>query len=179
MGVIASSATGFVGARLGAVTHHYLAPADGCGYSGGGDGVDADIAAVVLDVADRGRRTMTWAMEGGLEEIAVLGDQESCSSRADTIAVASAREAWRDHIGSTITAIGAAWHVSGDACPESVWAIRLDFLSGSVVVALGAVNHAIEYMPDELVVLFDRARAEAYSPRHVTGSAWGKRVEPT
>jgi hypothetical protein len=179
VGVLTSAAAGIIGARLSAVIYHYLPPADGPGYAGGGDGVDADVAAVVLDLGDRGRRTITWAMQGELEGISILGQEVSYSGLADKTVDASSREAWRDHIGDTITSIAAAWQVSGDGCPESLWAMRLDFSAGSVVVALGTADHDIEYMPDELVVVFDTTLAGAYRPRHVSESAWGQRIAPT
>ena len=177
-GNLASAAAGIIGARLTAVIYHYLPPVDGSAYAGGGDGVDADLTAIVLDLEERGLRTITWAMEGELEGISVLGDDAPYSGLADNAVEATSREAWREHISDTITSIGAAWQVSGDGCPESLWAIRLDFLCGSIVVALGTVDRDIEYMPDELVVVFDPMLASAYRPRHVSDSAWGQTIEP-
>ena len=166
----------FVGAQLGVVTYRYLPPADASGYVGGGEGLDADLAAVVLDLGNRGRGTITWAMDSDLHGISVLGD-DSYTDLAAGFVEATSRGAWRGHVGDTITSVGAAWQVSGDRCPESLWALRLDFSAGSVVLALGTDYPEIDYAPDELVVVFDPVIAHAYQPRHVNGSAWGERLE--
>lgn len=175
-GTLASVATEMAGARLRSVTYHHLPPAHTSEYAGGGDGVDADVTAVVLDLGEHGRRTITWAMAGEVEGIAILGRDVPYSGLADKVIEASDREAWRDRIGDTITSVGAAWQVSGDGCPESLWAVRLDFLAGSVVVALGTVGDGIEYMPDELVVVFDARLAAAYRPRQASDSSWGRPI---
>lgn len=167
-----------VGAQLVGVTYRYLPQADGPSYSGGGDGFDADLAAVVLDFADRSRRIVTWAMLGEFEGLAILSDAASYSGAADEILEANDREAWRVHHGDTIMSVGAAWHVTGDDCPESLWAVRLDFSVGSIVIALGTADPNLDYMPDELVVVFDNALADSYRPRHVSESSWGNRIEP-
>jgi hypothetical protein len=177
VGALASATMGLVGAHLKAVSYRYLPPAGGSAYAGGGDGVDADLAAVVLDLGDRGRRTITWAMEGELHGISILGDDESYSDLVAKSVDASGREAWQDHIGGAIKSIGAAWQVSGEGCPESLWAMRLDLATGSIVVALGTDYPEIDYMPDELVVVFDPELAPAYRPPHVSESAWGRTIE--
>lgn len=177
-GALASATTGIVGAHLRAVNYHYLPPVDGSGYAGGGDGVDADLVAVVLDLGDRGHRTITWAMDGELEGISILGDDASYSDLVAKSVEASNRQAWRDHIGGIITTVGAAWQISGDGCPESLWAMRLDLSAGSIVVALGTAYPEIDYMPDELVVVFDPVLAHAFRPPHVSDSAWGRTIEP-
>lgn len=169
---------GLVGAQLAGVTYHYLPPAEGPSYAGGGDGLDGDVTAIEFDFADRCRTVVTWAMLGELEGLALLGDTASYSGAADQIVDASDREAWRARRGDTVTSVGAAWHVSGDDCPESLWAVRLDFSTGSAVIALGTADPDLEYMPDELVVVFDQSLADSYRPRHVSESAWGHRVWP-
>lgn len=177
VGALALATTGLVGAHLSAVTYRYLPPADESGYAGGGDGVDADLAAIVLDLGDRGHRTITWAMNGELHGIAILTDDEAYSDLVAKSVDASSREAWRDRIDGTIISIGAAWQVSGEGCPESLWAMRFDLRAGSVVVALGTDYPEIGYMPDELVVVYGPVRARAYRPAHVSDSAWGRTVE--
>ncbi|HWH96613.1 MAG TPA: hypothetical protein VNT03_22310, partial [Baekduia sp.] len=138
-----------------------------------------DVSAVVLDLGDRGRRTITWAMAGELEGLSILGDEASYSGLADETLDASNREAWRGSVGEAITSVAAAWQVSEDGSPETLWAIRLDFSAVSVVIALGTADHDIEYMPDELVVVFDAALARAYRPPHVSESAWGQALGTT
>lgn len=163
---------GMVGARLSAVRYHFLPPQGSGRYSGGGDGVDADLTAVVLDLGEFGSWTITWAMEDELEGLAVLGRDVPYSGLADETVAASGREAWRDHLGEAIRSMSGSWHVSGHGCPESLWGLRLDFATSSVVVALGTADQRLDYVPDELVVVFDRALADSYRPRHTSHSAW-------
>ena len=160
------------------MTYRYLPPADGPAFAGGGEGFDADLTAVVLDLADRGSTIITWAMQGELEGLALLNDDGSYSGAADGIVDANTRVAWRAHRGHKIISVGAAWQVSGDGCPESLWAARLDFSTGSIVIALGTADPDLEYMPDELVVVFDQSLAASYRPRHVSGSSWRSRIAP-
>lgn len=167
-----------VGAQLAGVTYHYLPPADGPAYAGDGDGLDADLIAVVLEFSNRGRATVTWAMLGELEGLALLGDAEPYSGAADEVVDASDREAWRGHRGDAITSVGVAWQVSGDDCPESLWALRLGFSTGPIVIALGAADPDLAYMPDELVVVFDQSLAGSYRPRHASESSLGRPLEP-
>jgi hypothetical protein len=165
--------TSIHGARLSAVTYHYLPPAHTSGYVGGNDGFDADITAVALDFGDRGCRTVTWAMDGEVEGLAILGDDVAYSGLADAQLDASSRGSWRRCVGDTIGSVRASWHVtSQDQTSESIWALRVDFLAISVVVALGTADSPVGYMPDELVVVSDPAIAAAYIPQHVGRSAW-------
>jgi hypothetical protein len=117
----AATATALVGARLAGVTYHYLMPLEGPPYAGGGDGVDADLSAVYLDFVD------------GASAYPVV---------APALVDAGDREAWRGHRGETITSVGAAWQDSGDDGTESLWEVRLDFSTGSVVIALGPPTQA-------------------------------------
>jgi hypothetical protein len=170
--------TAVVGARLGAVEYRYLPWGDPPEYTGGGAGVDIDLAAVVLELEERGRFTVTWAMTGPLEGLALLGTETPYPGLADEVIDATGREAWTRFQGQPITSVGLAWQVSGDGCPESVWAMRFDFPQGSVVVALGEPGPPIDYMPDELVVIFDEEVARAYRPPHVSESSWGQPPRP-
>jgi hypothetical protein len=176
-GNLASVETGIVGARLSAVTYHYLPPVWGPEFAGGGSGADCDISAVVLDLGGRGRRTITWAtIKDDMQGLAILADGTVYSGVGDETLDAGDREAWRDSVGDVITSVGAAWQFSGKGLPESAWAVRLDFSARSVVVALGTANPSLDYMPNELVVVFDGELARGYRPRHVNESAWGRRV---
>lgn len=168
------------GAQLSGVTYHYLPPADGTHYAGGEKGVDCDLAAVDLDFGDRGTTAITWAMVGELEGLAILPG-ESYSGIATEVLDATDREAWRAYIGERVTSVGVSWQISGESCPESLWALRLTFAAGSVVVALGAVDPylALDYMPDEVVVLSDMSLARLYQPCHVNDSSWGASIWPT
>ncbi|KAA3607479.1 MAG: hypothetical protein DWQ01_14920 [Planctomycetota bacterium] len=164
-------------ARLSGVTYHYLPPVDGMYYTGSEKGVDCDLAAVDLDLGDRGTTAITWAMTGELEGLGIL-EGESYSGIASEVLDAADRKAWREHIGNRITSVAASWQISGEDCPESLWSIRLNFASGSIVIALGKAPD-LDYMPDELVVVFDKSLARSYKPIHVSDSSWGAPIEPT
>lgn len=163
------------GARLSGVKYHYLSPADGAYYDGGEEGVDCDIAAVVLDLGERGTTSITWAMAGELEGLAIL-EGESYSGMGSEVLDAAGREAWRYHIGRSVTSVAASWQFSGAGCPESLWAVRINFAGDSVVIALGTAPD-MDYMPDELVVVFDAAIARSYKPAHVNDSSWGSPID--
>ncbi len=164
----------FVEARLSSVTYHYLPSAAGPAFAGGNEGVDSDVTAVVLDLGERGHRTVTWAMNGELEGLSILGDDVSYEGQADQVIGVDKRQAWIGAIGERIESVGVAWQISGDGCPETLWAMRLDFPSRSVVIALGTADEEVDYMPDELVIVFDSELARAYRPPHVSESAWGR-----
>jgi hypothetical protein len=165
------------GARLAGVNYRYLPWEDGKGYTSGQEGIDDDIAAVVLDLADRGRVVVTWAMTGPLEGLTLMSE-EAYSGTTDEVLEAAEREAWRKHVGQSITSVAASWQVSGEGCPESLWAVRIGFPEGSVVIALGQVRSSIQYMPDELVVIFDSSLALSYQPLGVDQNAWGVPIWP-
>jgi hypothetical protein len=173
----AAALSALIGAQLEGVTYHYLPPADGPSYAGDGDGSDGDLTAVVLDFSNRGRTTITWAMLGELEGLAILDEDEPYSGLADGVVDASHREAWGGHIGDSVISVGAAWQVSGDDCPESLWAVRLGFSTRSIVIALGIADPDLVYLPDELVVIFDQSLAASYRPRHVRDSSLGRPIE--
>lgn len=165
------------GARLSGVTYHYLPPVDGTYYAGGEMGVDCDLAAVELGFGDSGITAITWAMDGELEGLGILSG-ESYSGVGTEVLDAADREAWREHIGERIISVAGSWQISGEDCPESLWSVRIGFAAGSIVIALGAAPD-MDYMPNELVVVFDMSLARSYKPRHVSDSSWGAPIEPT
>jgi hypothetical protein len=164
------------GGRLQAVSYHYLPPADDSEYNAEDSRVHGDIRAVALQIADRGTFVVTWAMEGELEGLAVLGLNEPYAGTIDEAVDVTSSDGWRQHIGQMITSVAAASHVSCSGCPDSLWALRVDLPTGSVVVALGTADASVSYMPDELVVTFDPTVASSYRPKHVSASAWGDRL---
>jgi hypothetical protein len=174
------------GARLSGVTYHHLFRYDESGdplrgYAGGEKGVDSYLAAVDLHFNERRTTAITWAMDGWFQGLGALSG-ESYSGIATDHSDAAGREAWHEHIGDTIRSVAASWHSSHEDFPESIWAVRFDFSRGSVVIALGSTWHAspaIEYMPDEIVVVFDPSLARSYKPPAVNESSWGSSIEPT
>lgn len=164
-------------ARLSGVTYHYLPPVDGTCYAGGEKGVDCDLAAVDLHLGDRGTTSITWAMAGELEGLAILKG-ESYSGTGTEVLDASDRHGWREHVGERITSVAASWQISGEQCPESLWSVRISFATSSIVIALGTAPD-MDYMPNELVVVFDMSLARSYKPKHVSDSSWGAPIEQT
>jgi hypothetical protein len=114
-------------------------------------------------------------MAGELEGLGIL--HEPYSGMATEALDARDREAWRNHIGDRIMEIGASWQISGESCPESMWALRIGFAVSPIVIALGTVDPDLDYLPDELVVLSDMSLARTYHPRHVNESSWGAPID--
>lgn len=166
-----------VGAKLSGVDYYYLPWYESePGYSGGEDGVDSEPEAVALHFGDSGSWVITWAMDGEFEGLAAL-PTSSYSGDASEILEASNREAWRRYLGGTIESVAASWQISGEECPESPWAIRLDFTAGPCVIALGVPTPNIDYAADELLIIHDASLARAFRPPHVRDSAWGSPID--
>lgn len=163
-----------LGGRLESVSYHYFPADDDSPYETQHAFIHDGVIAAVLEIMGRGRVVITWAMTGELEGLTVLDIDEPYPGVANRIADVSEIDGWDDHIGKVIMSLAAAWHVSDDDCPESLWALRFDFTTGSVVVALGTLNGDVAYMPDELVVIFDSASACLYRSTHGSPSAWGE-----
>jgi hypothetical protein len=109
---------------------------------------------------------VTWAMDGptqGLDvELLAVSDAKlhATGSRDD---MASTSE-WRPIVGQQVEEVGIAWHESEEGPPEALWSIRLSFHNGaSLVVVLGQLRDGqVQYIPDELIVIFDEPLARAY-----------------
>jgi hypothetical protein len=146
-------------------------------YAGGEAGVDHLLPAVDLDFGAHGAVSVTWATLGNVEALAVV-PAPYFTGVEHVVLDASDREAWRNHIGRTVVSVATAWHTSNDGYPESIWSVRLTFDTGSVVIALGELSRSsqLDYMPNEIVVVFDESLARAYHPHHVTESSWGSPI---
>ena len=158
-----NSLESLIGKRLVGVKYHYLPAADTHEYAGTESGFDSDLAAIDLDFGERGTTIITWATDGMNQGLANLNG-ESYTGLATEVLDAADRDAWGMSIGDRISTIAVAWHFSGDDCPESIWAVRIGFSVSSIVIALGTANQEIDYMPDELVVVFDETLARLYRP---------------
>jgi hypothetical protein len=162
-----------LGKPIAAISYHYLFPAGGKQYAGGEQGLDSDLAAVVLDLGSHGTVLITWAMIGEWQGLVIIPRASYPELGGTEVLNASSREGWRELVGHEIVGIGASWQISGENCPESMWALRIDTTAGSIVIALGYAAPEVEYMPDELVVIIDPTIAHSYQPEHVDDSAWG------
>lgn len=158
-----------LGNPLEAVSYRYLPDSAGGEYSGGGQGYDDELAAVVLTFAESDPVTITWAMASESEGLAIM---DGVGGRAP-VAQAADRQGWKPHHGRVITSISGAWHRTGDHSAESLWSLRLGFSRSSVVIALGVADPNPSYMPDEIIVLFDPLLAKRYRPHHSAESSWG------
>jgi hypothetical protein len=165
-----SSVLTLMGARLAGVTYRYLPGLDTEEYEGREPGVDGDIAAVMLDLGDRGGYALTWSMDRFQQALALL-PAESYRAVADAEFDAAADGPWRTLLGQQIESCAVAWHVAEEGCPEAVWALRLNFSGASVVIALGELRDQPSYMPDELVVIFDPDVARTYLSSYPPASA--------
>jgi hypothetical protein len=89
-------------------------------------------------------------------------------------------ELWKEHLGRRVEQVNLAWHVPEAGAFDSIWSVAL-FLEGDrlVVLALGTTNEEplVDYMPDRVLVIFDKGVAENYREGGSTVSALGKPVE--
>jgi hypothetical protein len=135
---------------------------------------------VELVMADGSVLALHWEMCGEDEFLAVVPMSVSGSwaeGLIDAFSVSGAPE-WMGILGRTIHGVGVAWHIPNAGCPRSVWAIRIDLDRGSsFVIALGQIHErAPAYLPDSIVVLFDKDDAESYWISGSDTSAWGETV---
>jgi hypothetical protein len=151
------------GGSLAMVEYDHLPSADGSSFTRLAE-ADGDLAAVRLTYADGHRCAITWAMDGTTEGL-------SLSTAADALASSSAERIdvsqsppWIPLIGRNVASLSLAWRRDAAAGKESLFALKCGTSGGaSFVVALGGVSaEGIEYLPDEVVVIFDDAAAERY-----------------
>ncbi|MEY9965483.1 hypothetical protein ABIA33_003525 [Streptacidiphilus sp. MAP12-16] len=165
-----------VGSRISSVS--YLVPSGAQWPDGREGGLVHEVDhGVELALANGRRLALRWEMEGENEFLGVssasLGDGSS-GSLIDSVDVSDLPE-WSSIIGLTIRGIGVAWHIANLGCPNSVWALRFDLEDGpSFVIALGEIrDDAPAYLPDAVLVLFEKEVAELYQMASSTTSAWG------
>lgn len=162
----------FVGKQLASVNYHYVPFDPGSAYLGQSEGLDADLAAIDFDFADGSSSYVTWAISGDIQGLMAV-EGSAYHGAVDAVFKATETQAWAPFVDEVVQSVEAQWQVSWEAAPETIWAFRLDFPSGSVVVALGTDDPQLDYMPDELVVVYDESKAKAFKPPHVEKSAWG------
>ncbi len=135
---------GLAGRRLVAVRYRHI------GFEPSGGAVDADLVGVILEFED-GVRSITWAMAGEVEGLALL--DEPVPGEASQVSDVSGR--WP--VGERLEAVEGKWQE-----PSALWALRLRFQTREVVDALGEFDERLSYMPDEVVVIFDPGLAREY-----------------
>jgi len=140
--------------------------------------VDMD---VILVLNDGNTAVISWAMDGLVEGLGlqIWTDSDAMTLRNDQTEVSATPE-WRPLVGETVDAVGGAWHVPNEGCPDTLWAIRLSLSGGSsVAVGLGEVeDDVVQYQPDALVVLFGEAAARRYRAPASVESAFGTTIAP-
>jgi hypothetical protein len=170
---------GVVGSRIVGV--RYLVPVGTRWPDGREDGPVHEVdQGVELVLADGSALSVQWLMQGE-DEFLSIAPMSNSGVRAGTLLDAfdvSEAPEWTGILGRTVNGIGAAWHVPNAGRPRSVWALRINLDGGSsFVIALGEVREGNPaYLPDSMVVLFNREDAEAYRIGGSATSAWGESV---
>jgi hypothetical protein len=128
---------------------------------------------------EAGDTELKWMMAGEREGLAVVFDQTSADLSKDQTKSAPVPDEtrWRRAFGAVVVAVGVSWH-RPSADLEAIWAVRLEFSSGqSIVVALGEWRDGkLQYIPDQLVVIFDAAIARSYYIPAGEEPAWGHNI---
>ncbi|WP_030199931.1 hypothetical protein [Streptomyces sp. NRRL S-87] len=158
----------------------YLAPPGGHWPDGHRDtGAHETDSLVELVFDDGSALLLFWEMDGLDEGLAAAfreAGEPAGGAGGDGVPVdVTAHPDWAPYVGRAVSGLVPAWHVPDEGCPEQPWAYRLEFTGGlDLVVALGeAEGGGFTYMPDALVVLFDRATAAAYRIPASGTSAYG------
>jgi hypothetical protein len=173
---------GVIGSQF--VRVRYLVPAGSSWPGGRQDGMVHEVDhGVELGLLDGSALLVQWEMQGDNEFLSVASSsstEAAVQGLIDAVDVTSMPE-WTHVLGRTIDCIGVARHVSGSGSPESFWALRFCLEGGaSFVIALGEMREGIPaYLPDAVVVLFDRRDAESYMSAGSVTSAWGEDLPVT
>ncbi|WP_030103810.1 hypothetical protein [Actinoalloteichus caeruleus] len=131
--------------------------------------------AVELGMESGAVLVLSWAMDGVNEGMAIEFNspgEVGISLPGDPIDVSDHVD-WGRFLGAPIASIGIAWHIPNEGCPKMPWAYNFGFPDGSnLVIALGEAEGAgFTYMPDALLVIFDKNLAAAYkNPGSATSS---------
>lgn len=131
--------------------------------------------AVELGMESGAVLVLSWAMDGVNEGMAIefrSPGEAGTSLPGDPIDVSDHVD-WGRFLGVPIVSVGIAWHIPNEGCPEMPWAYNFGFPDGSsLVIALGEAEGAgFTYMPDALLVIFDKSLAAAYKiPASATSS---------
>jgi hypothetical protein len=161
------------GKVLSGVEYFYLPSTESDEYECELNGIDCMLTAVRLDFGIDGFMLITWSTPGSIEGLSVAQGMPY-PGNSYLVHDACKREAWCNHIGTKVVGLGASWQTLWMAALDTLWALRLDFESGSVVVVLGEVNPVLTYIPDEIVVVYDESMARSFRLSDASSSAWGE-----
>ncbi|MFI5523560.1 hypothetical protein [Streptomyces platensis] len=122
--------------------------------------------AVELVMDSGAALVLSWAMDGVKEGLAIefrSPGEADVNLPGDPVDVSDHVD-WERFLGVSIAGISPAWHVPNEGCPEMPWAYRFEFSNeSSLVIALGeAEADGFTYMPDALVVIFEKDLAVSY-----------------
>lgn len=131
--------------------------------------------AVELGMESGAVLVLSWAMDGVNEGVAVefRSPGESSGTLPGHPVDVSDHVDWEGFLGVPIAGVGIAWHIPNEGCPEMPWAYNFGFSNeSSLVIALGKAEGAgFTYMPDGLLVIFDKSLAATYKiPASYTSS---------
>lgn len=117
--------------------------------------------AVLLSFEGR-RVRIDWAQDKFDEGLSIQFDVGAPSEWSDRSVGAS--QYWEPQIDRSLSAVSVAWHRQASEAEEVVLGLVLGFEGGGhVAIALGEIqDHAIVYLPEELVVIFDAGMARSY-----------------
>lgn len=116
--------------------------------------------------------TLMWQMDG---ECAALLAYEGTGFDAGITELVDAFDVsqyatWKELLGRQIARIEIAWHDSERGCPRTPWSFRFHLDNdSSFVVALAEIRAGkMDYMPDNICVIFSQSIADDF----VTANSW-------
>ncbi|MFE1771382.1 hypothetical protein [Streptomyces sp. NPDC059008] len=122
--------------------------------------------AVELGMESGATLVLSWAMDGVNEGMAIefrSSGEGAESLPGDPIDVTDHVD-WKGLLGASIVSIGITWHIPDERCPEMPWAYSFKFSNESdLVIALSEDDgEGFTYVPDALLVIFDKSLAAEY-----------------
>lgn len=170
------------GSRLTGVEYTYLDSGDGAPYEMGYPGAD-EMETVALRFAELGVVTVAWASP--VPEGMVVGAGHLYRSRGgNSVLDAADREMWRPYLGCRVEEVAVAWADAWNYPRVPLWALRLKFRGGSVVLALA--EHAerngrppeLDVHPTSVVAIHSESLARGLHLFPGGPNAWGEALPP-
>lgn len=165
------------GERL--ISARYLLPS-GMGWGGGGDldhVHEVDMGVELLTESGI-RLELSWSTPGVGEGLVIaFGAVMDCSEGQRLSSVDVSRDdQWSAILGYSVESVAIAFCFHDFTSSMRPWSFRLGLSgSSSVTIALGEIREGrLQYMPDNIVVIFDEATAQLYVVPNSPESAWGE-----